>query len=229
MPPKPFKPPRPAGASSKSKSTTPKPRTSTDGITKKPRAPYGSKTNIDSAKKASRASYGSSKKAREEGSGSKERVSAGSRLSFAGLPSLSSDSGAELDDDEDRDSGKALSRSKSITNDAQSESELDDDNDVNSPAHSDSAAFPIPEIEESKQEPAIPVDLLNVLLHQFYKNKDTKMSKDANAAVGRYMETFCREAIARVAYAKEQDSNGVGGVMEVEDLEKVAVQLIYDF
>lgn len=87
---------------------------------------------------------------------------------------------------------------------------------------------PDPEIEPD----AIPLDLLNVLLHQFYKEPNTRMSKDANKAVGRYMETFVREALARVAYKKgggEMGVQGGGDVLEVEDLEGAAPQLLLDF
>ena len=36
------------------------------------------------------------------------------------------------------------------------------------------------------------------------------MSKDAGLAVGKYMETFVREAIARAAYERTQSANGTG-------------------
>jgi hypothetical protein len=84
---------------------------------------------------------------------------------------------------------------------------------------------PSPPTEHRKEN--IPEDLLNVLIHQFFKKEGTRMSRDANKAIGRYMETFVREALARAAWAR--DEGGGGGDLEVEDLEKLAPQLVLDF
>jgi centromere protein X len=81
-------------------------------------------------------------------------------------------------------------------------------------------------VEDERKE-HIPEDLLNILIHQFFKQEGTRMSKDANTAVGRYMETFVREALARAAWAREE--GGGGGDLEVEDLERLAPQLVLDF
>lgn len=74
------------------------------------------------------------------------------------------------------------------------------------------------------------------LLHENFKEEGTRLSKDASAAVGRYMETFVREALARAAFARievdERSGRGAGagdGFLEVEDLEKLAPQLLLDF
>lgn len=81
----------------------------------------------------------------------------------------------------------------------------------------------------------IPPDLLTRLLHENFKEGGTRLSKDASAAVGRYMETFVREALARAAFARveiEQERGGRGagdGFLEVEDLEVLAPQLLLDF
>lgn len=42
----------------------------------------------------------------------------------------------------------------------------------------------------------------------------TRISKAANEAVGKYMETFVKEAIVRAAYERRQVSGGGGGVGE---------------
>lgn len=56
------------------------------------------------------------------------------------------------------------------------------------------------------------------------------MSKDAGSAVGRYMETFVREAVARAENTVREREGGRGdGFLEVEDLEKLAPQLLMDF
>ncbi|KAI3535042.1 hypothetical protein CSPX01_11732 [Colletotrichum filicis] len=69
----------------------------------------------------------------------------------------------------------------------------------------------------------IPPELLTRLLHEFFEKDDTRLSKDANLAAGKYMDIFVREAIARCVHERP------GGFLEVEDLEKIAPQLLMDF
>ncbi|KAI0484255.1 CENP-S associating centromere protein X-domain-containing protein [Xylariaceae sp. FL0804] len=80
------------------------------------------------------------------------------------------------------------------------------------------------EEEEEEEEAAktIPPELLTRLLHEFFEREGTRVSRDANKAVAKYMDVFVREAIARAAVEKES------GFLEVEDLEKVAPQLLLD-
>jgi centromere protein X len=66
------------------------------------------------------------------------------------------------------------------------------------------------EVEEEEQpENAIPPELLTRILHEFFQKDDTRITKDANEAVARYMDIFVREAIARAA------AEGEGGFLEV--------------
>lgn len=86
--------------------------------------------------------------------------------------------------------------------------------------------------EQEERREHIPPDLLTRLLHEHFREEGTRLSKDASTAVGRYMETFVREALARAAFARvEIDNEGGGGdgFLEVEDLEKLAPQLLLDF
>ncbi|KAG9246716.1 CENP-S associating centromere protein X-domain-containing protein [Calycina marina] len=88
------------------------------------------------------------------------------------------------------------------------------------------------EEEEERRREYIPPQLLTKLLHEHFKEKDTRIRKDANEAVGRYMETFVREALARAAYGRVERTGGgagIGGFLEVEDLEILAPQLLMDF
>ncbi|KAM0264692.1 hypothetical protein ACHAQJ_000517 [Trichoderma viride] len=78
------------------------------------------------------------------------------------------------------------------------------------------------EEEQAEAEKSIPKALLTRILHEFFAKEATRMSRDANAAVGKYVDVFVREAIARTAVEKR------GGFLEVEDLEKVAPQLLLD-
>jgi len=91
------------------------------------------------------------------------------------------------------------------------------------------------EESEGERREHIPPELLTVLLHSFFKKEGTRIGKEANKAVGMYMETFVREALARAAWIREEGNNGEGGArdgggfLEVEDLEKLAPQLLLDF
>lgn len=59
--------------------------------------------------------------------------------------------------------------------------------------------------------PTIPPKLLTRLLHHHFEGEKTRISKDANALVGKYMETFVREALARAAYERSEAEGGLGG------------------
>lgn len=65
------------------------------------------------------------------------------------------------------------------------------------------------EEEEDGPENTIPPELLLRLLHEFFEKDDTRLTKDANAAAGRYMDVFVREAIARCVHERP------GGFLEV--------------
>ncbi|KAK7949006.1 CENP-S complex- centromere protein X [Apiospora aurea] len=80
------------------------------------------------------------------------------------------------------------------------------------------------EEDDDDEDPpkTIPPELLTRILHTCFEKEGTRISKDANKAVAQYMDIFVRESIARVALEKE------AGFLEVEDLEKVAPQLLLD-
>ncbi|KAL8949090.1 MAG: hypothetical protein Q9222_004780 [Ikaeria aurantiellina] len=83
--------------------------------------------------------------------------------------------------------------------------------------------------------PIIPPKLITrILYHHLEKdgNGSMKIGKDANILVGKYMDTFVREAIARAAFERSQTEEAAGtgdGFLEVEDLEKLVPQLLQDF
>jgi len=79
------------------------------------------------------------------------------------------------------------------------------------------------EEEEQDKPQTIPPALLTRLLHEFFSRDGTRITRDANEAVARYMDVFVREAIARSCAER-----GGSGFLEVEDLEKVAPQLLLD-
>ncbi|KAJ2984603.1 hypothetical protein NUW58_g5971 [Xylaria curta] len=76
--------------------------------------------------------------------------------------------------------------------------------------------------DDEEVKKTIPPELLTRILHEFFEKEGTRISKDANKAVAKYMDIFVREAIARTAVEKGS------GFLEVEDLEKVAPQLLMD-
>lgn len=67
----------------------------------------------------------------------------------------------------------------------------------------------------SGDSPTIPSDLLTRLLHEFFKDENTKMSNDANTLVAKYMETFVKEAIARAVIEKNENSDSSDKFLEV--------------
>ncbi|KAI1817097.1 CENP-S associating centromere protein X-domain-containing protein [Poronia punctata] len=81
---------------------------------------------------------------------------------------------------------------------------------------------PEDEDDDLEEKKTIPPELLTRILHEFFEKSETRISKDANKAVAKYMDIFVREAIARTAVEK-----GVG-FLEVDDLEKIAPQLLMD-
>lgn len=76
--------------------------------------------------------------------------------------------------------------------------------------------------DEDDPKATIPPELLTRLLHEFFEKDGSRISKDANEAVAKYMDIFVREAIARAAVEKN------GGFLDVDDLEKIAPQLLLD-
>ncbi|BCR93490.1 uncharacterized protein AKAW2_10536A [Aspergillus luchuensis] len=134
--------------------------------------------------------------------------------------------------------------------DSQEDSDNDNDNaSSSSPAHSD-ASSPEPEPEPDyilaeiihkdqpsddvlTNDPVIPPKLLTRLLHHHFQNEKTKIAKDANTVVAKYVDVFVREALARAAFERSEavgKGASVGdGFLEVEDLEKMAPQLVMDF
>ncbi|RKF62077.1 hypothetical protein OnM2_036064 [Erysiphe neolycopersici] len=123
--------------------------------------------------------------------------------------------------------------------------DIDDDIDIDLDNEDDSSITK----NSEEQDIFIPRDLLSVLLHEMFKStEDTqdierdenrgenkratkrgqiRMTKQAVDAVGKYLDTFVKEAVARAAC--EDLERGGSGVLEVEDLERLAPQLLLDF
>ncbi|KAE8144423.1 CENP-S associating centromere protein X-domain-containing protein [Aspergillus avenaceus] len=146
----------------------------------------------------------------------KPKTKASSSKSLPPPPSESSDNNEEEEDDENDDENSSRSRSPS-TEPTEPEFILAEIN------HGQNA-----EQDVVTSDPAIPGKLLTKLVHQHFKGEKSKIAKDANEAVAKYVDVFVREAIARAAF--ERAEGGIGdGFLEVEDLEKMAPQLVLDF
>ncbi|KAK2016868.1 hypothetical protein LZ32DRAFT_614762 [Colletotrichum eremochloae] len=128
-----------------------------------------------------------------------QQPAAGTKRKAAQPPARKKSGPFELSDSD------AASRAVEDEEDAEQQEEQQDDEDADAP------------------ENTIPPELLTRLLHEFFEKDDTRLSKDANAAAGKYMDIFVREAIARCVHERP------GGFLEVEDLEKIAPQLLMDF
>ncbi|KAL3430876.1 CENP-S associating centromere protein X-domain-containing protein [Aspergillus tetrazonus] len=146
-------------------------------------------------------------------------------------------------------SRQRLSPSPSPTNSGtDSASSTSDDSSRASPASASDdeseANYILAEIAHAKpehedvlsSEPLIPPKLLTRLLHHHFRSEKTKIAKDANAVVAKYIDVFVREAVARAAFERSETQGGASGgggiadgFLEVEDLEKMGPQLAMDF
>lgn len=78
----------------------------------------------------------------------------------------------------------------------------------------------------------IPAPLLARLLHENFEDQSTQIQKGAMTLTGRYMEIFVREALARAKHERARSARNDGisdGFLQVEDLERLAPQLVLDF
>jgi hypothetical protein len=66
-------------------------------------------------------------------------------------------------------------------------------------------------------DPLIPPKLLTRLLHHHFRSEKTKIAKDANAVVAKYIDVFVREAVARAAFERAEAQGGAGGGSGIAD------------
>lgn len=156
-----------------------------------------------------------------------------------------------VDEDEDDDEDDASPAA------ADPESEDEDDNDANEDEDEDTS-LPIPfspepdfilaeVVDTSKSQPngtsnsltteTLPLPLIHRILHTHFTTPDsTTITAPARSLVAKYVEIFAREAIRRCVEDKKErgrtDAAGGStdtGWLDVEDLERVGVQLVLDF
>ncbi|KAF2028920.1 hypothetical protein EK21DRAFT_90282 [Setomelanomma holmii] len=107
--------------------------------------------------------------------------------------------------------------------------DIDDDDlmEIDAPTRDTRTAQPA-----SSMSNPIPAALLARLLYENFEDSNTQIQKGAMNLVGKYMEIFVREAFARAKNEREMGLRAGGisdGFLQVEDLEKLAPQLVLDF
>lgn len=118
-----------------------------------------------------------------------------------------------------------------ISSDEEQEDELDADSDDLMEVDAPPSEATRPAVEISTAHP-IPAPLLARLLHENFEDSNTQIQKGAMNLVGKYMDIFVREALARAKHERENSVKEGGiydGFCQVEDLEKLAPQLVLDF
>ncbi|TID17870.1 centromere protein x [Venturia nashicola] len=152
----------------------------------------------------------------------------------------------ELSDDTESDDGdsedevpvrqpvKKKAKSKAPTQ-ARKEKASDIDMDSDAASEDEPPAPPARKVtKERTLDPAMPIPpkLLTRILWEGFEDKDMKITKEAMSVVGKYVETFVREAVARAIFERGGDDGAEqygDGFLQVEDLEKLAPQLLLDF
>lgn len=71
--------------------------------------------------------------------------------------------------------------------------------------------------DDEEPEKTIPPELLTRILHGFFEKDGTRITKDANNAVAKYMDIFVKEAIARAAAERDGGFFEVSSVVERSD------------
>jgi len=220
MPPKPFNPPRPSTSISTTKKGRPK------GSTNKPKPDRASSTSTHKPKSKSTNGVKKSGAGKDK---EKERLSAASVRSL--LPSLSPDTDEAMSDishqegreERGEESDDPFASPPTLTSTLKRKSDQREQRIEEEDAH-------IADLDERQER--IGDELLGVVLSRFFKRdgdgRGMRMSRDAVKAVGKYMDTFVREGVARAAWKGEERDAGAG-VLEVEDLERLAPQLLLDF
>ncbi|PSN75036.1 hypothetical protein BS50DRAFT_31221 [Corynespora cassiicola Philippines] len=122
-----------------------------------------------------------------------------------------------------------ISSSDGEDSDAAERSDADGDElmeDAPSHGRDNNRAPPQPTVQPISPE------LLSRLLYHNFEDENTQIQRGAMKLVGRYMEVFVQEAIAR-AQMERGDAAKEGaisdGFLQVEDLEKLTPQLVLDF
>jgi len=113
-----------------------------------------------------------------------------------GRPSFTANEASASDDDEDAEDDNDDDEIPSDTHHS-FHSASEEDSDTALPTHGAATST-------QDAPPTIPPALLTKLLHHHFKESKMRIRKDAEGVVGKYMETFVREAIARAAFERSE-------------------------
>ena len=134
----------------------------------------------------------------------------GRRSLVADQASASEDDDDDSMEDQERDEDEEDDEIPSETQ-ILSASEEEDELNTSPPARTNDKSQP----STQDPPPTIPPALLTRLLHHHFKDSKSRIGKDANGLVGKYMETFVREAICRAAFERSEavasGTEGLGG------------------
>ena len=107
----------------------------------------------------------------------------------------------------------------------------DDSDDMMDMDETPARARPTPAESMAATQP-IPAPLLARLLLENFEDPNTQIQKGAMNLTSRYIDIFVREALARAKHerARAAKNDGISdGFLQVEDLERLAPQLVLDF
>jgi hypothetical protein len=181
-------------------STMPPARTSSNPNTAK-RAPFKAPSRV--------ASGGTTAKATK----SKALAASKAKIGFQSAKTIELSDDAESDDDDDeeeeapvRQPVKSKAKAKAP---ARQEKDSDIDMDSDGVSEDEQPAPPARKAASSKRtlDPAMPIPpkLLTRILWEGFEDKDMKIGKEAMSVVGKYVETFVREAVARAIFERRGD------------------------
>jgi len=222
----PFKPPRPSAADGEAVTSKAKPATiAGNGVRKRA-----------SAKRKSSETAGKSKRVK------------GKAKAKADTPIIISDADEDEDEEESEAEQRQSRRDKDKIPTDEDEEQSDPIDEFSEIEEEDSTLASAPRKARSTTStakrknsmlddglPPIPTKLLTRLLYEGFEDKDMKIGKEAMTMFGKYVETFVREGLARAIAERQEEGSGLGGggvsdgFVQVEDLEKVAAQLLLDF
>ncbi|KAG8528938.1 uncharacterized protein KY384_006627 [Bacidia gigantensis] len=172
-----------------------------------------SPTNFNAAKRKASTAFKPPRPSNKTAPKSNTKQSANGRRKHERAPQLISSDDEDDDDDDDEDDHLMQS---SVSAHSSNRENLDQQSD----------SQPDPTLSSSNPPPTIPPALLTKLLHHHFKDRDgvsagdVRIGKDAMAVVGKYIETFVREAIARAAFERQEEIDqrvAKGGRREVGD------------
>ena len=188
-------------------------RTSTSETTKK-KLPFKAPSRVDSTNSASALSKAAKPSAKPTAKKSvPAKTSAASKSKSNGFKPASKAVAVELSSDEDSDEldeTPPKKKQKRQTIDISEDEDGDEEEQEEASEHEEPARTAKTKQTAISDDPAIPQKLLTRLLYEGFEDKNMKIGKEAMTVVGKYMETFVREALARAVYEREEAETELG-------------------